>query len=1131
MTITKEQSTKLSVNLFPVVGIGASAGGLDAFKRLIKVIAPSSGMAYVLVQHLDPTHESLLPELLQKVTKIPVLEITDEVKVLPDHIYIIPSNKMLEAKDGILLLSQRPAKIKYELNMPIDLFFASLAEVHQQHAIGIVLSGTGKDGTIGLQSIKANGGITIVQDEASASYFGMPDNAVKAGVADYVLSPEAIPQKLLDLQAQNIAGTKKVIDARSSDEAVYSKILLSLYKGNGYDFTFYKQPTIRRRIARRMTLNHIGKLSAYETYLQENKKEQEALYLDLLIPVTSFFRDQEIYQTVCKTIFPEILKIKTPGASLRVWVAGCSTGQEAYSLAMCFKEILGDLDEKVQIFATDISAPAIKRARAGVYSKSDIAGISRGRLKKFFTEKDGNYHVKKAVRDMCVFAMHSFIKDPPFSKMDFISCRNVLIYMEPFLQKKALTTFHYALNPNGFLLLGKSETNSSMPELFNLSEKKAKLYNRRQVPASFIHVVSPRSVQTLPDYNEKSKIMNTNFEKAADDVMLRNYVPAGVVVNELMDIVQFRGNTSIFLEQAPGKPTHNLLKLAKNGLGFELRSMLLKVKKENHIVKKDRIALTINGRPQYISIEIIPLPNIVEPHNLVLFYHNIPEIAIGALNDGLAKNTSGNEDVKDLQIAQLEKEMAQSREDMRHITEDQEATNQELQSANEEYLSGSEELQSLNEELETSKEELQSSNEELTSLIEQVTTAWHYAEAIITTIHEPLLVLDKNLIIKKANDAFYKNFNLQPADTENCLIYDLSQKLWNIPLLHTALDEMLPNKATITDFEITINFPGSGERVMHLNATEILREKGDEKLILLSIDDVTEQNLLDTRQQEFRRELELLVQQRTKELSNANQTLLENNDTLVRINQELEIFNYIASHDLQEPVRKIRTFANLLFEREIENLSDKGKHFMTRMVTASIRLQKLIQDLTLYAQAGNKALSFEKTNLNTILEDVITELHENIREKNAVIDIGVLCEIAVIPFQMRQLFNNLVCNSLKFARPGIQPVITIRSATIEGSELHDHLPKEQKYCHIIFTDNGIGFDQQFENKIFQIFQQLNSKNEYPGTGIGLAIVKKVVDNHRGIISVTSELDKGTTFNIYLPTQSIFSVLDKLPFSN
>lgn len=832
---------------FPVVGIGASAGGLDAFKKLLKEIPVNSGSAYVLVQHLDPTHKSLLADLLQKVTALPVLQIDDKIVVEPDHIYIIPINKMLVDKEGVLQLRPRPGKGKPHL--PIDLFFTSLAEAHGAKAIGIVLSGTGSDGTLGLKAIKDYGGITFAQKQDTAEYVEMPKRAIQANVADFILPPEEMPAKLLEI-------TKTMHGDSQQEVGIFNQIISLLRVRKGTDFTYYKQTTVYRRILRRMAILKFEEPSLYLKHLRENKKEQDALYQDLLIPVTNFFRDADAFENLSKLVFPKVAKSKSEHDAVRIWVAGCSTGEEAYSIAICMKEFFAGAKTRVQIFATDISEPAIAKARAGVYSKQDMEGISTRRLQEFFTKTNGSYTVCKEIRDMCVFALHNFLNDPPFHKIDLISCRNVLIYMEQYLQKKALTTFHYSLNPKGFLFLGKSERSNSSPDLFISTGNHDKLFIRQDVPGRLVPLTGRRIEEKLigKAANHKQENARMDFQKEADDLMFRKYTPPGVVVNEALDIMHYNGNTSPYLEQAPGKPTHNLLKLAKAELGFELRSLLHKAKKnyssgssENPSFTKDSIPVNVNGNTLVIGLEVIALPNTVDSYYLILFHSQSVRQAAPAKP---RKGTPTKNDY-DLRIEQLERELRQTREDLRSITEDQEAYNEELQSANEELQSGSEELQSLNEELETSKEELESTNEELSvvnqemiSMNEQITAERNYSEAVIATIREPLLVLSKNLHVKSANDSFYEKFRANEQETEGQLIFDLGKRQWNIPEFRTLLESILPAKSSFSGFEVNYNFPDIGPRVLLLNAREIIRESKDEKLILLAIEDITEQKEL-----------------------------------------------------------------------------------------------------------------------------------------------------------------------------------------------------------------------------------------------------------------------------------------------
>lgn len=530
-----------SKNLFPVVGIGASAGGLEAFKKLVGAIPANSGMAYILVQHLHPEHNSALPEILQRETSVPVQEVSDNAKVKRDNIYVIPANRILVANAGVLQLSPRPDGKKNNL---IDIFFSSLAEVHKAESIGIVLSGTGVDGTMGLKKIKDEGGITFAQDPGSATYENMPHNAVKAEVADFILLPEQMPHRLMELM-QTMDNSDEGGLPGSGEKLVeesYRRILSLVRLRFGADFNFYKQTTVRRRILRRLAILKIEKVAEYLRHLQESREEQGTLFHDLLIPVTSFFRDAHIFENICGTVFPELLKDKSHVNPLRIWVAGCSTGEEAYSMDICLYEFLSDKSSnvKIQIFVTDISEHSIAKARAGVYSKRQLEGVSDQRLQQFFTKIDGHYQIKKIIRDMCVFATHNFLKDPPFARMDLISCRNVLIYMEPFLQKKVFAIFHYSLNEKGYLLLGKSETAGGSSELFQQAVKKEKLFTKKLSAGKLINVTSSSREETLKDKdyslrsNERKK---DDLEKSADDILLSKYAPPGVVVNAQFDIL------------------------------------------------------------------------------------------------------------------------------------------------------------------------------------------------------------------------------------------------------------------------------------------------------------------------------------------------------------------------------------------------------------------------------------------------------------------------------------------------------------------------------------------------------------------------------------------------------------------
>ncbi|OQP54194.1 hypothetical protein A4D02_19935 [Niastella koreensis] len=1119
----KDKNKERSDNLFPVVGVGASAGGLEAFKRLIKAIPENAGVAYILVQHLEPSHDSMLVEILQKITSIPVLEVTNNVRVQPNRVYVIPSNKLLTANDGRLELSPRGPK--GEKNMPIDVFFNSLSEVHQSHAIGVVLSGTGTDGTLGLKAIKEHGGFTFAQEPQSNAFPGMPQSAIDAEVVDFILTPEEIPLQLARISEIFRNGLESEIEeGKSAREEAFRQIIALLRVRKGNDFTYYKQTTIRRRIVRRMGLNKIENITDYLTYFRENVVEQDLLYQDLLIPVTGFFRDPKAFAALSESVFPNILKDKDEVNPLRIWIAGCSTGEEPYSIAICLSEYLREriVDYKVQIFATDISERSIAKARTGIYSKKEMIGLSALQVEKYFTKVNGGYHVNKQIRDMCVFACHNFLKDPPFAKMSLISCRNVLIYMETFLQKRALTTFHYALNEHGYLLLGNSETTAPAAELFATYGKSEKIYTRKSVPGKFLHLTAGKTEYVSKNNGDvvKKEPGRDDFQRSADEVILAKFSPSGVVVNEEMDIVQFRGGgAGAWLEPSPGKASLNVLKMVKPGLAFELRNALHKAKMDNKPVEKKGISLVSPGKQQQlVTIEVIPLLNTIEHYYLVLFEDTMANLT-GENLEGLTKEALSKELAESQRNSQLERELAQLREDIRSITEDQEAVNEELQSANEELLSGSEELQSLNEELETSKEEIQSTNEELTTLNqelldrnEQLNIARLFAESIIATIREPIIVLDKDMRVRTANQAYYKKFKTSEEETEGKSIYQLRNGLWDIPALRSTLENSLLIDGHIADVEIKQRFEDIGERILLLNACRIASKDNDELLILLAFEDIT-----DTRNREsglinFSRELESKVEERTLSLK-------ESNTLLKQSNESLEQFATIASHDLQEPLRKIRTFSALLNERHGKELMGDARELIGKINVAAQRMSGLIRDVLNFSKVLDSSV-FEQVDLNVILQSVRKDFDMLIEQKKVVITQDELPVIKAVPLQMNQLFYNLLGNAIKFSRPDVTPVIHISCRMLMPDELltHPTLNSASAYWEIIFSDNGIGIDEEFSEQIFQIFQRLNAKDRFEGTGIGLALCKKIVLNHKGEIYVHSKEGVGTEFHVLLPKE-------------
>ena len=1105
---------------FPIVGIGASAGGLEAFSQFIDAIPNDSQMAYVIVQHLHPMHDSILTELLSRVAKIPINEITDDIHLAPNNIYVIPENKMLTSFDGVLKLSPR---IKDTKNQAIDIFFTSLAEVHLDLAYGILLSGNGSDGTIGLRAIKKHGGITFAQDIDAANN-EMPQNAINAGVVDYVMSPAKIVEKLIEFsKAEALAAEEN----DSNDEAVFQEIIKILRHHSGVDFTYYKQTTIRRRIARRMTLNKIISLRDYLKILRGDKLASEDLFNDLLIPVTEFFRDMKIFQIMKDKVFPLLANRVTEGNSIRIWIAGCSTGEEAYTLAIALHEFLGENLEgkEIQIFASDISEVAIAKARIGFYRKSQMRNVSETILTKYFTPNINGYKIKRQIRDLCIFAVHNFLTDPPFAKMDLITCRNVFIYMDSFLQKKALTTFHYALKENGFLLLGKSETAVPAAEFFQPFDKAGKIYTRKMASGRFVHsgLGANDKLKSFKTDIQRKEIIKEDFRKSAESLLLSKYTPASVIVNEQMDIVHINGTIAEFIELSSGKPTFNLLKMAREGLAFELRNAWHKTRETGSSIIKEGIQIKNKGSISEITIEVQPLEDTSDPYFLVLFYKSIIRKENVPSSGFTAEEIRDNVNLR--RIAQLEKELAKIHDDVNAISEEHEASNEELQSANEELLSGSEELQSLNEELETSKEELQSSNEELLQINQEllnkqqeINISKNYTEAIVATLREPIVVLDSMLRIKNINRAFSKKYNIEKEEAAGKLIYEIQNHLFDNLPMRAMLEKVLVEKTQLDDYQISVNLLPYGESIMLLNVRQVTNETSKKQLILLAIEDITERRIIEKRLQVLSDGFEAKVEERTLDLLIANEELESSLKNLNVANVQLQEYAYIASHDLQEPLRKILMFISRLLGME-ENISEEALVLLEKISKSSIRMNTLIKDLLAYSSLNNPDRQFVATDLNVVIANILIDFELLIHEHKFEIKVGQLPIINAIPLQMNQLFYNLISNSLKFYKnDGSVPKVQISSKKLTLKQVKNYpvLDTRFDYCEIIIKDNGIGFNKEYENKIFTIFQRLHSNEVYMGTGIGLSIGKKIVENHLGIIFSKAEENIGAEFHIILP---------------
>jgi two-component system, chemotaxis family, CheB/CheR fusion protein len=714
---------------FPIVGVGASAGGLEAFSQLLRAIPSNTGMAFVFIQHLDPKHHSMLSELLAKAANMPVLEATNGTTVKPNHVYVIPPNVNMEIDRHRLKLTPRAAVPG--LHTPIDFFMRSLAEERNSRSIGVVLSGTASDGTRGVVSIKAEGGITFAQDEKSARYPGMPHSAVASGCVDFVLPPEKIARELARisghpyLNSTHVEAQRPRVAKPKRPEGTFERIFALLRAAGGINFSLYKPGTVQRRTLRRMAIHKVDEVSDYAKFLEKHPKELEELCQDLLIPVTSFFRDFEAFESLKSKVFPAILKDRSSKESIRIWAPGCSTGEETYSLAILLLEFLGDkmASYHIQLFGTDVNGRGIEKARTGIYGERIAQEISPERLRRYFTKVDEGYRVSKGVRDLCVFAKQNLAEDPPFSRMNLVACRNLLIYLGPELQRKIMPILHYALMPSGFLFLGNAESVAGFSEFFATSDKKHKIFVKKAVAARLHYDFSgnryPRETEE-PDRPISRSEAGTGIDRQqeADHIVLRTYAPPGVVINENMEILQFRGAIGLYVDPAPGRASLNLLKIAKKEFVAELRTAVNQAKKTHTSVKRKSVEFSRSGNLRSVNISVEPLGSASENRQYLILFERVSPNGLNSGNSVGKLRSSRRTTNKE--GTQLRRKLAEAEEHLQSLAESKEASDEEYQSANEEILSANEELQSTNEELETSKEELQSTNEELNTVNEEL---------------------------------------------------------------------------------------------------------------------------------------------------------------------------------------------------------------------------------------------------------------------------------------------------------------------------------------------------------------------------------------------------------------------------
>ncbi|MEO8592457.1 MAG: chemotaxis protein CheB [Candidatus Solibacter sp.] len=1190
--VTQLPPENLPVDAGPViVGVGASAGGLEAFSELLRHLPDDTGMAFVLIQHLDPKHASHLTELLGKESRMPVTEVRDGTRAEANHVYVIPPHFNLGISAGLLLTPVRPATGR---NMPIDLFLTSLAAERGNQSVGVVLSGTASDGTGGLQAIKAAGGVTLVQEESTARFDSMPRSAIAAGAADFVLPPAGIARQLVAIARatqQHPIEFDEVMEPAGNGHL--AKILRLVRNATGVDFTHYKHGTLSRRIKRRMALRGFESLEAYSRDLEQNREEATILCENCFISVTAFFREPGVFEVLKRTVFPALVENRALTDPIRIWVPGCASGEEAYSIAICLKEFLDDTGANfpMEIFATDISQTAIEKARAGAYPSAALSRISPQRLARFFTPVDRGYQIASTLREVCVFARHNVAQDTPFSKVDLISCCNVLIYLDDVLQRKVWSILRYALKPNGFLILGPSEGVGANSGVFQQLNKKHKVYSMQ--PTAIAPPLPARDGQRTEDrgvLREKVTAQRSGVEvqREADRLMLAEYAPPGVIVDANLGIVQVRGRTAPYLEISPGEPTHNLLKLAREGLIAGIGKALRTARKTHAAASESGFRIDDGGRLRDVTIKVVPCdgPSSTKGgHFLVLFEDAEPDQMLKAARKPAITDKAASARVRRELLATKEymqsvvEENAATVEQLRAATERAQVGNEELETAQEELESANEELNTLNEELKVSNVEFSKVNRDLANLLESISIPmvmvgrdlrirrftraiepmlnliasdvgrsitdlqpqmelpdlrrlildamesgnrkprdirdahgrWYslrilpnvgpdgktdgavlmfididaakrgldFAEAIVETVREPLVILNQNLQVVKANKAFYETFHAVRGETEERLIYDLGNGQWNIPKLRELLENILPARSTFRDFEVTHEFEHVGCKVMLLNASEMFNPHAQARTILLAIEDTT-----DRKQAE---------------------------DALRTTNDELQHFAYALTHDLQEPLRMVVNFTQLLGQEYAGKLGEEADQLIAYSVAGALRIETLLKALLAYWEVTERSHdTITMVDCGRVLAEVLLNLQDAIEESGATVTSGPLPTILNEEVTLTQLFQNLISNSIKYTGEN-------------APRIHISAERDAEGWLFAVRDNGIGIERQFAVRVFGMFKRLHGK-EIPGTGIGLALCKKMVARKGGRIWVESEPGQGATFKFTLPNRRVESAV-------
>jgi len=1007
---------------------------------------------------------------------MPVNEVEDGTIISPNQVYVIPPNAAMTVSGLALVLKPRQ-----NAGTAIDVFLRSLAASKKGGAIAVILSGTGSDGTLGVQAIAEEGGTVFAQDPSSAKFDGMPRSAIDTGCVDFVLRPEAIASELARIarEPRLVSHGEGQERADSLDFGKDLQVLFDLLRASTrIDFNLYRRATIRRRLGRRLALRGLAHLADYIAYVKDNPDELHALTQDLLIRVTHFFRDPEAFDVLSRRVLPGLIRKTSLNGPVRVWVPGCSTGEEAYSIAMCFLQVADQMQSHVplQIFATDINEAAIERARRGVYIENITADLSPDRLAAFFVRTGKEYQVNRRLRDLCVFSRHDLLNDPPFSRMDLISCRNVLIYLDA--MHEAFSRFHFALNPEGFLLLGKSESLASSPGLFTAVDREVRLYAKQEsagVPNAVYTRPKKGHVRSSPQPAPPGvqQLYEMELRRQADLLVVERYSPRRLVINSELEPVSLGGESAAL--PGPDESTQQFLELAKKERGTALKNAIRKAGKTGRTIKIDPAKFGEDTAASKAWIEIAPL-GADRQHFLVVFEDRQLQAASKATGAAHWREKRGVE----VRVGHLEKELASSQAHLESIIVEQEAANEEVVAANEE-------LQSLNEEMESAKEELEATNEELTTVNQElqvrnteVESSREFAQATIDTVRGSLIVLGPDLRVLRANRTFFRTFQLSPEEVEHRFIYDLGGGLFNSPRLRMLLEEILPENRMMEDFEVENEDSSRRRHTLLLNARRI----ESEQRILLAIEDVTEARRVEVG---------------------------------LRESQKMEALGYLAAgvaHDFNNLLTVVIGNASLLLESLPEN--DLGSSLLKSVISGGERAAELTRQLLAYAGKGRYYV--ERVQLSEVVMQSAKLVHLSFPVQVQLrLDLDKNLPLLLAdPSQIQQIVKNLVINAAE-AIGDAAGVVLVRTGmqTVTDPLLPDLFLDEKltpgEYIFLEVSDNGLGMDKQTIQRIFDPF----FSTKFLGRGLGLAAVLGIVRQHRGAVQIHSVPGRGSSFRVLL----------------